>query len=73
MSKRLTRKAIRLDQKVEGGRPFSEDYDQGKIIGFDDETGYVTVSWKGSLEITTQDYSGLRLGWSERWPSVDDE
>ena len=58
-------KEIKYDAKVEGGRPYSEDFDQGKIIGFDGDQ--VEVAWQ-SLISTVQPASMLRLGWSERWP-----
>ena len=59
---------VALGEHVEGGRPYSEDFDQGRIIGFSRD--YVEVAWQSGTS-TRQSASTLRLGWSERWLSRD--
>jgi len=72
MAKKLTKGAVQIGERVEGGRPYTEDFDQGEIIGYDADQDSVQVAWAGSLVQTWQDRTGLRLGWSERWPDDDE-
>jgi hypothetical protein len=56
---------IKYGAKVEGGRPYSEDFDQGTITAFDGDQ--VEVAWQSEIR-TVQPASVLRLRWSNRWP-----
>jgi hypothetical protein len=59
-----------IGQKVEGGRPYTEDFDQGKIIALY-EGGEAEVAWQSQVR-TKADIRSLRDGWSERWAEDDD-
>jgi outer membrane protein assembly factor BamB len=57
--------------RVEGGRPYSDEYDQGHVVSVDGDQ--VTVAWESGAS-TTQRLESIRAGWSERWMTrVEDE
>lgn len=58
-----------IGQKVEGGRPYSEDYDQGKIVALF-EGGEASVAWQSGVTTPTSVRS-LRDGWSGRFADRD--
>ena len=58
-----------IGQKVEGGRPYSEDYDQGKIVALV-EGGEASVAWQSGVTTPTSVRS-LRDGWSGRFADWD--
>ena len=59
-----------IGQKVEGGRPYSEDYDQGKIVALF-EGGDARVAWQSGVT-TPASVRSLRDGWSGRFADRDD-
>jgi len=61
----MRKSEVSLGEHVEGGRPYSDDFDQGRIVGFSRDS--VEVAWQSGTT-TKQPASALRLGWSERWP-----
>lgn len=58
-----------IGQKVEGGRPYSEDYDEGEIVALY-KGGTAEVAWSGGIR-TGADVRSLRDGWSDRFPEED--
>ena len=54
-----------IGQKVEGGRPYTADYDQGKIITLY-SGGTARVAWQSGIT-TLADVRSLRDGWSDRF------
>jgi len=64
------RRAFAVGDKVEGGRPYTEDFDQGKVSRVDGEL--VEVRWQSGVT-TREDARSLRHGWSERWQERDDD
>lgn len=67
---RLRKKDIRLQLPVEAGDPYTEDFDQGKVLGFEDDE--VLVAWEGSADKSWIPYQLLRRGHSDRWRAEDD-
>lgn len=60
-----------IGQKVEAGRPYTEDYDEGRIIALY-EGGEAEVAWQSGVT-TKADVRSLRDGWSDRFATDDDE
>lgn len=52
-----TQNTFEIDDRVEGGRPGTEDYDTGKVIAI--EGDQITVAWSSGVR-TTQSTSLLR-------------
>jgi hypothetical protein len=58
-----------IGQKVEGGRPYTEDYDEGRIVALFAD-GTAEVAWQSEVS-TLADVRSLRDGWSGRFADRD--
>lgn len=61
----MNRKNARVGQKVEAGRPYTDDYDEGLIVELAVD-GTAKIAWQSGV-ITIADISELRAGWSGRF------
>lgn len=68
----MNKSDVQIGLKVEGGRPYTEDFDQGKIVGFDGDKGLIDVAWQSGTR-TWNEPRSLREGWSERWIEEDED
>lgn len=59
-----------IGQKVEAGRPYTQDYDEGKIVALY-EGGEADVAWQSGVT-TKADVRSLRNGWSGRFEEYED-
>ena len=58
---------------VEGGKPFSEDWDLGRVLNILND-GSVTVAWEGSLTHTDEAIENLKT-WDgvHKWAPEEEE
>jgi len=59
-----------IGQKVEAGRPYTEDYDEGEILALFAD-GEAWVGWQSGVK-TRADVRSLRAGWSGRFMDRDE-
>jgi len=60
-----------IGQKVEGGRPYTEDYDEGRIVALY-QGGEARVAWQSGVT-TPADVRSLRDGWSSRFAEREED